>query len=102
EEERCVPTKQHEAGNPTRSRIARDVVVAANTIDSAEHCEVWPPAIPQELDDRDDYRDSDAGNHAEHGNAHKTDNRKPEFPLLNTEDAAQVCEFEQADGRGDH
>src|ERR1043166_2621206 len=52
EEERCVPTKKHQAGNATRTRIARDVVVAANTIDAAEHCEVWPPAVPQELDHR--------------------------------------------------
>src|SRR4051795_12696624 len=75
EKERRVPTKQHESWNATRSRIPRDVVVAANTIDSAEHCEVWPPGIPQELDHRDHDCDSDAGNHAEHGNAHKTDHR---------------------------
>ena len=61
-----------------------------------------PPAVPEEFDDRDDYRDADAGNHTEHSNAYKTDNRKPEFPLLNAEDATQVCEFEQANGRGVH
>src|SRR6476646_11621483 len=54
EEERRVPTKQHQAGNATGSRIACDVVVAANTIDSAENCEVRPPAVTQELDDRND------------------------------------------------
>src|SRR4029077_16862519 len=98
EEERCVPTKQHQAGNATRSGIARDVVVAANTIDSTEHCEVRPPAVPQELDNRDNYCDSDAGNHTKHRNADKADNGQPEFPLLDAEDATQVCEFEQPNG----
>ena len=102
EEERCVPAKQHKAGNATRNGIALDVVVTANSINSAEHCEVWPPAIPQELDYRDGDCDANAMNHAEHGNSDKTDNRQPEFPLLNAEDATQVCEFEQADGGGNH
>src|SRR5262249_21369466 len=102
EKERSIPTKQYQAGNATRSGITLDVVVAPNTIDSAEHCEMWAPAIPQELDDRNNYADPNAGDHTEHRNADKPDNRQPEFPLLNAEDATQVCEFEQADGRGDH
>src|SRR5262245_27234219 len=102
EKERSIPTKQYQAGNATRGGITLDVVVAPNTIDSAEHCEMWAPAIPQELDDRNNYGDPNAGDHTEHRNADKTDNRQPEFQLLNAEDATQVCEFEQADGRGDH
>ena len=101
-EERCVPTKQHEAGNATRIRIALDVVIAPNTIDSPEHRVVWPPAVPQELDDRDDDGDADARNHAENRNTDEADNGQPELPWLDTEDATQVCKFEQADGRGDH
>jgi len=41
------------------------------------------------------------GNHTKHGNADKADNGQPEFPLLDAEDATQVCEFKQANGRGD-
>src|SRR4030095_1382439 len=78
------------------------VVVASKTIDSAEHCRVWPPRIPQEFSDRDGDRDADAGNHAEYGNADEADNRQPELPWLDAEDTTQVCKFEQADGRGDH
>ncbi len=32
----------------------------------------------------------------------EADDRQPEFPALDAEDAAQVGELEQADGRGDH
>jgi hypothetical protein len=63
---------------------------------------VWPPAVPEELDDRDDDRNADAWNHAEDGNPDEACDGQPELPLLDAEDAAQVCEFEQADGGGDH
>jgi hypothetical protein len=64
-------------------------VVAPNAVDSAEYCVVWPPAVPQEFD----HRDADAGNHAKHRNSDEADNGQPELPLLDAEDAAQVCEF---------
>src|SRR5262245_21418149 len=94
EEERGVPTKQHQAGNAARISITLDVVVAPNTIDPSEHCVMWPPAVPQELDDRDADRDADARDNAEYGNADKTDNRQPELPLLDAEDSTQICKFE--------
>src|SRR5262249_8380610 len=101
-EERRIPTKQHQAGNTTRSGIACDVVVAANTVDSTEHCVVWSPAIPQELNDRNDYRDTDAGNHTEYRNTDEAHHGQPEFPLLDAKDATEVCEFEQANRCCDH
>src|SRR5262249_12040373 len=102
EEERCVPTKEHQARNAARTRITLNVVVAANTIDSSEHCVMWPPAVPQELDERDANRDADARDNAEYGDADETDNGQPKLPLLDAEDATQVCKCKQADGRGDH
>src|ERR1051325_4051024 len=74
EEERRVPTKQYQTGDATRRGIARDIVIAANTIGPAEYCEMRTPAVPQELDHSDHDRDADAGNHAEHSNAYETDN----------------------------
>src|SRR4029450_12820851 len=74
EEKRCVPTKQHQAGDAPRTRVALDVVIAPNTIDPAEHCVVWPPAVPQELDDRDDNRDSNSWNYAKYGNTDEAHN----------------------------
>ena len=47
-------------------------------------------------------RQADAGDRAEHRNADEADDRQPELPALDAEDAAQVGELEQADGRGDH
>ena len=46
--------------------------------------------------------DADAGNHAEDGDTDEAGDGQPELPLLDAEDAAQVCELEQADGSGNH
>src|SRR5690349_20905586 len=98
EEERCIPTKKHEAGNAARLRIALDVVVTANPINSAEHGVVRPPAVPQKFNDRRDNRNADSGNHSECGNPDEAEERQPEFPLLNAENTTQVGEFEQPNG----
>src|SRR5215475_10640214 len=101
-EQGCSPTKQYQARNATRRRIARDIVIAPNTIDPAKHRVVWPPPVPQELEESDHYRDANTWDYSEHGNAYKANHRQPEFPLLNPKNATQICEFEQADGCGKH
>src|SRR4051812_9486562 len=62
EEKGRAPTKEHQAGNTTRSRIAVDVVVAPNSFDPAEHSVVWPPGAPQEFEDGDADGEANAGN----------------------------------------
>ena len=89
EEQRRVPAEQHQAGDQPRLGIARDVVVALDAVDAAQHGGMRPPAVPQEFDDRDDDRQADAGNRAEHGDADEADDRQPELPALDAEDAAR-------------
>src|SRR5678815_4465739 len=102
EEERCGPTKQNQARNAARIRIPLSVMVAANTLDPAEHCVIWPPAVPKKFNKRDYNCDSNSGNNSEFSNACKANDGKPEFPLLLMVDATQIGEFEQADRRSDH
>ena len=83
------------------SRIPRDVVIALDVIDAAEHRRVRTPAVPEELDHGNDDRERDARNGAEHGHAREADHRQPELPALDAIDAAQVGDFEQADRRRD-
>ena len=42
-----------------------------------------------------EHRAGDAGIHPEHGDAHEAGNGQPEFPALDSEDAAQIGELEQ-------
>src|SRR6185295_20275761 len=90
EEERRIPAEQHQAGYEPRTRIAFDVVVAADAVDSAQHRVVRSPAVPQKFDDRDDDRQADAWNRSERSNANEADDRQPELPALDAETAGQV------------
>jgi hypothetical protein len=67
-------------------------------IDAPEHGGVRPPAVPQELDHRDDDRDPDAGNRAEERDAGEADDRQPELPSLDAVEPPQVANFEETDG----
>ena len=74
--------------------IARDVVVALDLIDPAEHRRVRTPAVPEELDHGDHDRQRDARNGAEHRHSGEADDRQPELPALDAVDAAQVGDLE--------
>ena len=61
------------------------------------------PTVPQEFDDRQHHRDSNAWNGPEHGHSDGAQDRQPEFPVLNAIDARKILELEEADGcRDDH
>ena len=85
-----------------RFRIARDVVIAPNAVNSAEHCVMRPPAVPQEFDDRDADRQADARNHAKHGHADEQTIDSQNSHCWMRKMRRRSCELEQTDGRGDH
>jgi hypothetical protein len=102
EEQRRIPAEQHQARDPAGGWISRDVVIAADPVHATQHGVVRPPPVPQELDDGQDDGQTDSGNHPEDGDAREAHHREPEFPSLDAEDAAQVCDLEQANRRRDH
>ena len=69
EEQRRVPAKQDQAGDPAGIGIARDVVVALDAVGAPEHRGVRTPAVPQEFDDGDHDGQADARNRAQHRDA---------------------------------
>jgi hypothetical protein len=73
-------------------------VIALDTFDAAEHGRMRAPTVPEELNDGNYNRESNAGNGAEHGHAREANNRKPELPALDAIDSSQVGHFDQADG----
>ncbi|MCY1530755.1 hypothetical protein D9M68_659570 [compost metagenome] len=82
-------------------RVARDVVVAADSVHAPEDRVVGAPAIPEKLDHGDHHCQADAGHRAEHRDAYQADDGQPELPALDSVDATQIPEFEQPDGGGD-
>src|SRR5262249_56050201 len=99
EEQGRIPAEQDQAGYEPRMWVARDVVIAADTVHSAQHGEVRPPSVPEKLDHRDDDRQADSGNGAEHRHADEADDGQPEFPALDAKDATQISQLDQTDGR---
>jgi hypothetical protein len=62
---------------------------------------MWPPAVPEELDHGDHHCNPDAANRAEDCDACKAGHREPELPALDSIDAAQIGDLDEADGRSD-
>src|SRR4029077_8173644 len=102
EEERRIPTEQHKARDQTRLRIPRNVVIALNAFDAAEHGRMRAPAVPEKLNHGNRDRKSNTRNGTEYGYARKAHHRKPELPALDAIDSSQVGHFDQADGCGDN
>src|SRR5580765_2230692 len=82
--------------------MSSDVVVTANSLDTAQYRGIWTPTVPQEFNDGGSDRQCDARNSAQHSDANQAADRQPEFPSLDAKDAAQVINFEQTDRGGDH
>ncbi|MNT19945.1 hypothetical protein D3C72_1552330 [compost metagenome] len=97
-----IPAKQDQAGDQACVGVAFDVVVALDPIGAAQYRGVRAPAVPEEFNDGNHDGQADALDGAEHGHADGTDNRQPAFPALDAIDPAQVGDFDQANGRGDH
>src|SRR5258707_548152 len=87
EEQRRIPAEEHKAGNEPGVGVTLEIVVTANAVHTAQHCEVWSPPVPQELDDGDSDSQPDAGDRTQHGNTSQTNDRKPEFPTLDAVNA---------------
>ena len=69
EEERRLPAVDDDIGNLGRGRERVDAVPPVHAVDAAEHCAVRPPAATEEHQHRQDDREDDALEHAEHDHA---------------------------------
>ena len=69
EEQGRVPAEEHQARNALRLGMARDVVVALEPVDTAEHGIVGPPGAPDEAEQRQRDGDEDALDHADQRDA---------------------------------
>ena len=67
----------------------------------AQHRRMRAPAVPQELDHRDDDRQHDALDRAQQQHAGGAADGQPELPGLDAADALQVAPFDQPHHRGD-
>ena len=95
-EQRRVPAQQHQPGMRRASGWRCDVVVAVDAVDPAQHRRVRAPAVPQELDHRDDDRQHDALDRTQQQHARGAADGQPELPGLDAADALQVAPFDQA------
>ena len=59
------------------------------------------PAVPQEFDDGDEDRETNAGDHPEYRDTNEANDRQPELPALDAIDPPEVGDLDQADGGGD-
>jgi hypothetical protein len=101
EEQRRIPTEQHQAWNSARLGIARHVVIALDAFGLAENRKVRPPSVPQEFDDGNDDGQADARDCPEHGDTDRAQDRQPELPALDPVDTGEIAELEQSDCGGD-
>src|ERR1700739_2337828 len=81
-EERCIPSEQYESRDQARLRISDDVVIALDTVDTAQHGRMRAPAIPEKLDHCNHNCERNAWNGAEHSHPREAGHRKPELPGL--------------------
>ena len=75
EEQRRIPPKQDQPGDPACIRISRDVVITFDAMGATQYGGVWAPTVPQELGDGDGDCETYSWNHSEHCHADKADDR---------------------------
>ena len=102
EEERRVPTEEHQSGKALRLGVTGHVVVAVQAIDPPQHRVVRAPRPLDEAEQREAHGDENAGDDTGQRDAEEADHRQHELRPAEVIERADTGNLNQAQCRGDH